>query len=75
MCVCVGGGVKAGGVLSRSNLPPEVKCPGGASYFEVNCPPDTLLSSKLSAQDTSLRRKVTPFEVDCPPCKRHFASK
>ena len=31
-------------VLSRSNLPPEVKCPGGK-----------LLRSKLSAQDTLLR--------------------
>ena len=25
--------------LSRSNLPPEVNCPPGASYFEVNRPP------------------------------------
>ena len=41
--------------LSRSNVPPEVKCPG-ASYFEVNRPPDTL--HKLST--------MTPcFEAKC----------
>ena len=25
--------------VSQSNLPPEVNCPPGASYFEVNRPP------------------------------------
>ena len=59
--------------LSRSNLPPEVKCPGGKLLRSKPPPPpppppDTLLRSKLSAPDTQLRSKVTPLEVDCPPC-------
>ena len=31
--------VEPSGALSRSNLPPEVWCPPGAGYFEVNRPP------------------------------------
>ena len=65
----VGMAPKKNGGLSRSNLSPEVKCPGGKLLRSQPPPPDTLLRSKLSAPDTLLRSKVTPLEVDCPPCE------
>ena len=43
-------------LLSRSNLPPEVKCTLGASYFEVNRPPLKLLAPSLLSQSSPSER-------------------
>ena len=55
--------------LSRRNLPPEEKCPG-AVYFEVTCPPDTLLRGVSYFLTVQL---LVCVDKDCAICARTSA--
>ena len=58
--------------LSRSNVPPEVKCLG-ASYFDVNCSPDTL--HKLSAMTPCFEAKCSLLKQIVPLVRGQSVSK
>ena len=57
--------IASGKGLSRSNLPPEVKCLPGTTYFEVSCPPLKLFAPPSPPSRTCTRDNESTSTMQC----------